>query len=945
MDPERGRGPDRLGVPRPQRGRRPGRTTGGPRRAGWSRCSVARPTAAPRRRSSRGPPARAALGGSIVGRGRGADELRQTADELRGLVDQLLTRPRGRAAADGPGRGPAVGAGGRWRATAPPCATACAEAGASQHGHSGSARGAGAPDPGVLPPALGLLPLVCPEPDAGDHPRPGSLDEMAAGRGRGAAVARRARGRAADATAAWRGCQLRRPAIWAAPTLEPGRVPRRGRADRPLRPRGRHDRPGALAGVITIDSWAETVPSPRHTTWTAFGYDGPRARAPQAVLLVVPPDAAVALDEQAVLGAVRHARQQARARAVPAVSEPDAVPRTPRPQRCSPRATPAATWSGRPDVRVAAQAGADAAVRRPGARLRRRGRRPCCGSWAGSGRSASTPARTQAHRWASSSRSRTPDRAGRRAGPDGGAGRGDHRGVGPRTGGHRPAGAGRPGDHADPDRAATARGGAFARRCPSRTATPSRGEVDGLAGLAAGTRPTPITPPWPGFDGTRPDYWRTATLDHAADFPVGDTTLRSPRTTAATSTGTPSTPTSRAAPGPGGLDPRSCRHGCSTPVRRCPGLADRGPPVDIGGFPPDRSHLATALLIELVCDHANDWFMAPVPPPRLARAARRRPQRGVVVTLGDATCGAASTDRPVAGDHPARTSETRSPGPDEPPGPWSLFRTTGWPVRPGGVADGRDTADGAGARRHRRSASTRTPTCCGRSSCAPTARSSRPTHWRPEALADGERTGSRDFTWLPSTTLPQHWHPYRIEDHDDRCVFVQGLVADLTRTPVGVRRGPRSDLIGGVSDEEVADGASPGGHGHELELSGAQPGRAPRAALRARPWHRRLAGAVAPAGPGAAPRSAGVAPAVRPAARGATRVGRALRPRRSSAMNIASLAWRCGHSCTAPGRCGDSASTASGTRAAASSRTTSVRCSRTARTTPAVSATAGEQVA
>ena len=41
--------------------------------------------------------------------------------------------------------------------------------------------------------------------------------------------------------------------------------------------------------------------------------------------------------------------------------------------------------------------------------------------------------------------------------------------------------------------------------------------------------------------------------------------------------------------------------------------------VDIGGYPPDRSHLATALLIELVSDHASDWFMAPG-----AGAVRRR---------------------------------------------------------------------------------------------------------------------------------------------------------------------------------------------------------------------------------------------------------------------------------------------------------------------------------
>src|SRR6185437_15985732 len=34
--------------------------------------------------------------------------------------------------------------------------------------------------------------------------------------------------------------------------------------------------------------------------------------------------------------------------------------------------------------------------------------------------------------------------------------------------------------------------------------------------------------------------------------------------------------------------------------------------VDVGGFPPDRSHLATMLLIDLVVSHADDWFSFPV---------------------------------------------------------------------------------------------------------------------------------------------------------------------------------------------------------------------------------------------------------------------------------------------------------------------------------------------
>ena len=57
--------------------------------------------------------------------------------------------------------------------------------------------------------------------------------------------------------------------------------------------------------------------------------------------------------------------------------------------------------------------------------------------------------------------------------------------------------------------------------------------------------------------------------------------------------------------------------------------------VDIGGYPPDRSHLGTALLIELVTEHANDWFMVPVPPPPLAANRDAATSVGVVVTFGD----------------------------------------------------------------------------------------------------------------------------------------------------------------------------------------------------------------------------------------------------------------------------------------------------------------------
>lgn len=76
--------------------------------------------------------------------------------------------------------------------------------------------------------------------------------------------------------------------------------------------------PGPTA-VALLDDWAETVPSSRHTTHAAFGFDAPRARAAQAILLAVPPDEQVALSAEALPGIVLSTRAQAHAR----MAQPD----------------------------------------------------------------------------------------------------------------------------------------------------------------------------------------------------------------------------------------------------------------------------------------------------------------------------------------------------------------------------------------------------------------------------------------------------------------------------------------------------------------------------------------------------------------------------------------------------------------------------------------------
>ena len=212
--------------------------------------------------------------------------------------------------------------------------------------------------------------------------------------------------------------------------------------------------------------------------------------------------------------------------------------------------------------------------------------------------------------------------------------------------------------------------------------------------------------------------------------------------------------------------------------------------VDIGGYPPDRSHLATALLIELVTDHAGDWFVAPVPAPF---GKSRAPGMGAVVTLADVEVRNTFdeidnlTVPPGEGDDPG--------GPGDPPGPWSLFRTRGlsrsslvlWPTAATpmtgpvlddiafGVdedanliwaveerADGVPLASGVEARK---------------------------------ALMDGRSTGTREFAWMPTTTLPPFWHPYRGVPVDAPEVFEQGVVRDFRRGRFEDRPGPVSDLI------------------------------------------------------------------------------------------------------------------------------------------------------
>jgi hypothetical protein len=66
--------------------------------------------------------------------------------------------------------------------------------------------------------------------------------------------------------------------------------------------------------VGLLDRISETIPSAEHTTTAAFGFDAPGARAPQAILLAVPPDLTRDLDPATLVTIVAETRELTRGR-------------------------------------------------------------------------------------------------------------------------------------------------------------------------------------------------------------------------------------------------------------------------------------------------------------------------------------------------------------------------------------------------------------------------------------------------------------------------------------------------------------------------------------------------------------------------------------------------------------------------------------------------------
>ncbi|MFC5142936.1 hypothetical protein ACFPK1_32265 [Actinomycetospora rhizophila] len=305
---------------------------------------------------------------------------------------------------------------------------------------------------------------------------------------------------------------------------------------------------------------------------------------------------------------------------------------------------------------------------------------------------------------------------------------------------------------------------------------------DGLRGLDGRTlyeRRDELGLPESAFAGVPtsepPDCWDPAELVHTARFTAGGSELDLPRHDGgdvdwyAVSATRPVVP-----PAP----PEELE---LTPARlRYPGAPHprwwqiENARVDVGGFPPDRSHLATMLLIDLVVSHADNWFTVPVPG-----------RVGTVSTLHEVVVRNAFDEKITLGT----------------PATWGLFHVDGldptslvvWPTTTtplcGPVEDdvllGVDEDANVLWAIERRVA--------GRDLAPPD-----PPVAPAPPVPDGELRADLPATYRyrPGTPAPRYWHPYVVADDPAAPRrFVQGTLLDLEQRPPVPLPEPRTPLL------------------------------------------------------------------------------------------------------------------------------------------------------
>jgi hypothetical protein len=307
---------------------------------------------------------------------------------------------------------------------------------------------------------------------------------------------------------------------------------------------------------------------------------------------------------------------------------------------------------------------------------------------------------------------------------------------------------------------------------------PYEGLAGALDGLAAWRDPEPLgltAADFAGIPGVPPFRWDPAELVYTAEFPVGDTTLALPRHRGGRVdwfSGSAAGPVSLAAAAERRAYPVAL-HYPGAPNSRWWEIEDAA--VDIGGYPPDSSHVATTLLLELISTHGDDWFVFPV----------------------DAAAGSVLTLPSVVVTDSFGDSYAAVPPPD-----WYLFRTSGlslsslvvW-LRAVTPVEGELVEE----------------VLLGLDEYANLL-------WAVERRLDGHAVPAQppapvpphveppSYVYAAGQDVAAHWHPYEV---DDRRRFVQRRLADLS--------GPDPVLLPAAA-AEVLRVRGPGGETvHEIE--------------------------------------------------------------------------------------------------------------------------------
>lgn len=193
--------------------------------------------------------------------------------------------------------------------------------------------------------------------------------------------------------------------------------------------------------------------------------------------------------------------------------------------------------------------------------------------------------------------------------------------------------------------------------------------------------------------------------------------------------------------------------------------------LDPGGYPPDRGHFGTMLLLDALSSLGNDWYLLPV----------------------DGTMGSV-----VALDEVTAIDAFDKEWPLQPPADWSLFQVRGLPATSlllaltvasplvGDVVEdvvlGIDEDANAVWAVEQRAAGQSLDT-------------TPPTRTAAVHPVEGVGSSPPSYEYRPTIEVPRHWHPYLVREINQERWLVQGRLADLTASPATLRPAPLTELL------------------------------------------------------------------------------------------------------------------------------------------------------